>query len=123
MAMGTSCFIITRLKALQECATALRDFNEGSSVMGMFVNQHNFFIDRSQLVTDEVAGDAETWDRIADPDSEPPGVEPGLQTLIDEVKFVVQEESFIIKRAFPFYEEVLTRFLQRVFQQSVCSRS
>jgi hypothetical protein len=44
----------------KECATALRDFNEGASVMGMFVNQHQFFIDRSQLVTEEVAGDAET---------------------------------------------------------------
>jgi hypothetical protein len=60
-----------------------------------------------------------SWDRIADPDAEPPGVEPGLQALIDEVRIVVQEESFMIKRAFPFYEEVLTRFLQRVFQQSV----
>lgn len=59
------------------------------------------------------------WDRLADPDTEPPGVEPTLQSLVDEVKLVVQEESFIIKRAFPFYDEVLARFLQRVFQQSV----
>ena len=59
------------------------------------------------------------WDRLADPDTEPPGVEPSLQSLIDEVKLVVQEESFIIRRAFPFHEEVLARFLQRVFQQSV----
>ncbi|KAF2435606.1 exocyst complex component Sec10 [Tothia fuscella] len=109
-------------EGMKDCATALRDFNEGSSVMGMFVNQHQFFIDRSQLVTDEVGGDAETWDRIADPDSDPPGVEPGLQALIDEVRLVVQEESFIIKRTFPFYEEVLTRFLQRVFQQSIQQR-
>ncbi|KAF2397459.1 exocyst complex component Sec10, partial [Trichodelitschia bisporula] len=107
---------------MKECATALRDFGEGASVMGMFVNQHNFFIDRSQLVTEEVAGDSETWERIADPDAEPPGVEPGLQALIDEVKLVVQEESFIIKRAFPFYEEVLARFVQRVFQQSIQQR-
>lgn len=56
---------------------------------------------------------------MADPDTEPPGVEPSLQSLIDEVKLVVQEESFIIRKAFPFYEEVLARFLQRVFQQSV----
>jgi hypothetical protein len=60
-----------------------------------------------------------SWDRIADPDAEPPGVEPGLQALIDEVRIVVQEESFIIKRAFPVPDEILTTFLQRVFQQSV----
>jgi hypothetical protein len=62
------------------------------------------------------------WDRIADPDAEPPGVEPGLQALVDEVKITVQEESWIIKRAFPFPEEILNTFLQRVFQQSVQQR-
>jgi len=122
----------------QECAVALRDFNDGGSVMALFVNQHQFFIDRSQLITEEVAGDDETyaspvktkyivpqtnsiyrWDRLADPDTEPPGVESSLQSLVDEVKLVVQEESFIIKRAFPYHDEVLVRFLQRVFQQSV----
>ena len=109
-------------EGMKECASALRDFNDGASVMASFVNQHNFFLDRSQLVTDEVAGDDETWARIGDPDAEPPGVEPGLQALIDEVKLVVQDESFDIKRAFPYYEEVLTRFLQRVFQQSIQQR-
>ncbi|KAF2238097.1 exocyst complex component Sec10 [Viridothelium virens] len=107
---------------MQECAVALRDFNDGASVMALFVNQHQFFIDRSQLITEEVAGDSETWDRIADPDVEPPGVEPSLQSLIDEVKVVVQDESYIIKQAFPYYDEVLVRFLQRVFQQSIQQR-
>nr|POF26099.1 exocyst complex component sec10 [Quercus suber] len=107
---------------MRECAVALRDFSEGSSVISLFVNQHQFFIDRSQLVTEELATDPETWDRLADPDTEPPGVELSLQSLVDEVKVVVQEESFIIKRAFPFYEEVLARFLQRVFQQSIQQR-
>nr|POF12964.1 exocyst complex component sec10 [Quercus suber] len=107
---------------MRECAVALRDFSDGSSVISLFVNQHQFFIDRSQLVTEELAADPETWDRLADPDTEPPGVELSLQSLVDEVKVVVQEESFIIKRAFPFYEEVLARFLQRVFQQSIQQR-
>ncbi|KAF2146706.1 uncharacterized protein K452DRAFT_294255 [Aplosporella prunicola CBS 121167] len=107
---------------MRECAAALRDFNDGASVMGLFVNQHQFFIDRSQLVTEELAIDPETWDRLADPDTEPPGVEPSLQSLVDEVRLVVQEESFIIKRAFPYYDEVLVRFLQRVFQQSIQAR-
>ena len=34
----------------------------------------------------------------------------------------MQEESFIIKRAFPYYETVLTKFIQRVFQQSIQQR-
>lgn len=42
-----------------ECAVALRDFGDGNSVISLFVNQHQFFIDRSQLVTEELATDNE----------------------------------------------------------------
>jgi hypothetical protein len=107
---------------MRECATVLQDFGGGASVIGTFVNQHQFFIDRSQLITEEVGGDNEAWERLADPDADTPGIEPSLQSLIDEVKIVVQEESGIIKRAFPYYEIVLGRFLQRVFQQSIQQR-
>lgn len=107
---------------MKDCATVLQDFNGGASAIATFVNQHQFFIDRSNLITDEVAGDSETWERLADPDAEPPGIEPSLQSLIDEVKVVVQDESSIIKKAFPFYEQVLGKFLQRVFQQSIQQR-
>jgi hypothetical protein len=107
---------------MMECAKVLHDFNGGASVIAVFVNQHQFFIDRDQLITDEVTTDGETWEQLADPDSDPPGVEPSLQSLIDEVKIVMQEESFIIKRAFPYYETVLSKFIQRVFQQSVQQR-
>ncbi|KAF4636533.1 hypothetical protein G7Y89_g1555 [Cudoniella acicularis] len=105
-----------------ECSKVLHDFNGGSSVVALFVNQHQFFIDRSQLITEEVTTDNETWERLADPDSEPPGVEPSLQSLIDEIRVVMQDESFIIKRAFPYYEVVLTKFIQRIFQQSIQQR-
>ncbi|CZS99960.1 related to exocyst complex 100 kDa component [Rhynchosporium graminicola] len=105
-----------------ECAKVLHDFNGGSSVVALFVNQHQFFIDRSQLITDEVTTDNETWEKLADPDSDPPGIEPSLQSLIDEIRVVMQDESFIIKRAFPYYEVVLTKFIQRIFQQSIQQR-
>lgn len=110
------------LEGMRDCANVLYDFSGGASVVGLFVNQHQFFIERSQLITEEVTGDANTWERLADPDADPPGVESSLQSLIDEVKVVVQEESVIIKRAFPFAEEVLSKFLQRVFQQSIQQR-
>ena len=109
-------------QGMRECATVLHDFNDGSSVIGAFVNQHQFFIDRSQLITEEVNMDAESWERLADPDTNPPGVEQSLQSLVDEVRVIVQEESIIIKRAFPYCEQVLGKFLQRVFQQSIQQR-
>jgi len=107
---------------MMECAKVLHDFNGGASVIATFVNQHQFFIDRDQLVNDEVTTDTGAWEAVADPDSESPGVEPSLQSLVDEVKIVMQEESFIIKRAFPYYETVLAKFIQRVFQQSIQQR-
>jgi hypothetical protein len=109
-------------EGMKDCATVLQDFNGGSSVIALFVNQHQFFIDRSQLVTEEVGGDPEAWEQLAEPDAELLKVEPSLQSLIDEVKVVVQEESAIIKRAFPYYDQVLGKFLQRVFQQSIQQR-
>lgn len=109
-------------EGMRECAHVLHDFNEGASVIAAYVNQHDFFIQRSQLITDEVVGDAETWDRLADPDAEPPGVEPTLQSLIDEVKVVMQEESIVIKRAFSYSHQVLGKFIQRVFQQPIQQR-
>ena len=107
---------------MRECSSVLKDFGGGASVIATFVNQHQFFIDRSQLISDEAIGDPETWELLADPDSEPPGIEPSLQSLVDEVKVVVQEESGIIRKAFDFYDVVLGRFLQRVFQQSIQQR-
>ncbi|KAL2756778.1 hypothetical protein ACRALDRAFT_2103110 [Sodiomyces alcalophilus JCM 7366] len=110
------------LDDMRECAKVLQDFNGGASVIAIFVNQHQFFIDRDQLIHDEVTTDNEVWEQLADPDSDPPGVEPSLQSLVDEVRIVMQEESFIIKRAFPYYETVLIKFIQRVFQQSIQQR-
>ncbi|KAL5343290.1 exocyst complex component Sec10-like protein [Aspergillus crustosus] len=109
-------------EGMKDCAAVLQDFNGGASVVALFVNQHQFFIDRSQLVTEDVEGDPGSWEKLADPDAEPSGVDPSLQSLIDEVRIVVQEESTIIKRAFPKYEQVLGKFLQRVFQQSIQQR-
>ena len=116
------CYRRQNFDGMRDCANALHDFNDGASVIGAFVNQHQFFIERSQLITEEVGGDAETWERLADPDADPPGVEPSLQALIDEVRIVVQEESLIIRRAFPYAEQVLGKFIQRVFQQSIQQR-
>ncbi|CAN9104673.1 unnamed protein product [Alternaria alternata] len=116
------CYARPNYPGMRDCAIALKGFNDGASVIGTYVNQHSFFIDRMQLNGEELATDVETWDRLQDPDAEPPGVEPTLQSLIDEVKIVVQDESAIIKRAFPYYEEVLIKFLERIFQQSIQSR-
>jgi hypothetical protein len=109
-------------EGMRECAVTLKDFSDGASVIATYVNQHSFFIDRTNLVTDELMVDAESWDRLQDPDAEPPGVEPSLQSLVDEVKIVIQDESVTIKRAFPYYEEVLIKFIQRLFQQSIQQR-
>ncbi|KAF1912552.1 exocyst complex component Sec10-like protein [Ampelomyces quisqualis] len=116
------CYRRPHYGGMRDCAIALRGFSEGSSVIATYVNQHTFFIERTSSMAEELSMDAETWDRLQDPDAEPPGVEPTLQSLVDEVKIAVQYESATIKRAFPYYEEVLIRFLERIFQQSIQQR-
>ncbi|KAJ8603893.1 hypothetical protein MRB53_042028 [Persea americana] len=106
-------------EGMRECATVLYDFGEGASVIGRFVNQHDFFLDRGHMTGDDDLADQDAWDVLADPDTELPGVDGGLQALIDEVKLVLEEESFSIKKIFPFHELVLVRFIQRIFQQSI----
>ena len=107
---------------MRECALALYDFNDGASVIGRFVNQHEFFLEHSHMVSEELAAETEVWERAADPDAEPPAVESSLRSLIDEVKLVIEEESFTIKHVFSFHEQVLVTFLQRIFQQSIQQR-
>ena len=97
------CYKRLNYDGMRDCAVALRGFSDGSSVIATYISQHSFFIDRHQLVSEELSSDPETWEQLQDPDAEPPVVESTLQSLIDEVRIVLQEESSIIKRAFPFY--------------------
>ena len=107
---------------MRECSDVLEDFSGGASVIAAFVNQHPFFIERDRLGTKELADDPDAWERIADPDAEPPGIEASLQSLLDDVKISAQDESPTIRKSFSYYEIVLTKFLQRMFQQSVQQR-
>ncbi|KAF8475948.1 exocyst complex component Sec10-like protein [Kalaharituber pfeilii] len=109
-------------EAMKGCAKVLYDFNGGASVTQIFVNQHDFFINMEKLVTCSISPEGEIWDKLPDPDVEPPGVEPSLQKLIREVKYVLESESEIIAKVFPQPEQVLGKFLQRVFQQSIQQR-
>ncbi|KAI9891668.1 MAG: Exocyst complex component 5 [Vezdaea aestivalis] len=117
-------------EGMRDCANVLYDFNGGSNVIALFVNQHQYFIDQGQLMTEEIAFDNSayadppfySWEQLADPDADSPGAEPNLQSFIDELHQTLEEESAIIKKAFPYYESVMSRFLQRVFQQPIQQR-
>jgi hypothetical protein len=61
-------------------------------------------------------------ERLSDPDESSPGLEPSLLSLINEIREVLKVESKTIKDVFPYPEQVLGTFLQRVFQQSLQQR-
>ena len=107
---------------MKNCATVLQDFNGGASVQAQFVNTNPFFIERANLVADDAGFDQDMWMQLSDPDAEMGGIDPGLQSLIEDAKIVIQDESSIIKKAFPIPEQVLGKFLQRIFQQSIQQR-
>jgi len=97
----------------------------------VFVNQHDFFIVREKLETQKpTLWTSETCtfktsiligrlEKLSDPDMDPPGAEPGLLNLCDEIRAIVKQEASIIGDVFPHPSTVIQVFLQRIFMQSV----
>ncbi|KAL7269154.1 Exocyst complex component 5 [Rhizina undulata] len=111
-----------KLDAMKGCAKVLHDFNGGASVISNFLNQMDFFIATGKINAGEVVIESGIEEKLSDPDEIPPGLEPSLLALVNEISDVMKTESKTIKEVFPFPEQVLGTFLQRVFQQSLQQR-
>ena len=105
--------------------------------MQVYVNQHDFFINRVQndresddtvlsVFYDDVTmvGCSYTirWRSLADPDTIPPKSESSLTELLVEIRATVGQEAQIVQAVFPNPSLVMQVFLQRVFAQSVITR-
>ncbi|EPS42971.1 hypothetical protein H072_3039 [Dactylellina haptotyla CBS 200.50] len=110
------------ITAMKGCAKMLHDFNGGNSVKALFVNQHEFFITKQHLVTNEVVLGGDIWDKLPDPDAAPPPLEKSLAEIIDAAKYMVIRELSLIKDIFPIPGDVTKSFLQRIFQQTIQQR-
>ncbi|KAI6152210.1 exocyst complex component Sec10-like protein [Pisolithus tinctorius] len=99
-------------KMMHHCAQTLLDFNGGGSCVQVYVNQHDFFINK-------VKGHDSRWKTISHPDSSPPKTEPGLVQLFAEIRVTMAQESQIVQAVFPNPSLVMQVFLQRVFAQSI----
>lgn len=105
--------------------------------MQVYVNQHDFFINKIREHVDH--GDdlyallfsfpflleqkyniIHRWSTISNPDESTPQAEPGLTELFGEIRATVAQESQIVQAVFPNPPLVMQVFLQRVFAQSVC---
>ncbi|KAI0637961.1 exocyst complex protein [Trametes polyzona] len=103
-------------KMMHHCAQTLLDFNGGASCVQVYVNQHDFFINR---VAESTAIDDQLWGELPDPDATPPVSESGLQSLFAEIRTTVGQEAQIVQAVFPNPAYVMQVFLQRVFAQSI----
>ncbi|KAK7202541.1 exocyst complex component Sec10-domain-containing protein [Myxozyma melibiosi] len=110
---------MTSMKAVAEILT---EFNGGSSVIKIFVNQHDFFIMKDKLLHESVRDDDLIWQDLCDPNCEDPPFDPATVELLDEIRITVKKESQIIKRVFPHPDSVLRVFLQRLFAQTIQQR-
>ncbi|KAK9473534.1 exocyst complex component Sec10-like protein, partial [Dipodascopsis tothii] len=107
---------------MKATADILTEFNGGSSVIQIFVNQHDFFIMKEKLLHEAMLDDNNLWQTLSDPDCERPPFDASTTTLLDEIESTVKKESEIITRVFSHPENVLKIFLQRIFAQSVQQR-
>ena len=119
----------------QHCAQTLLDFNGGASCVQVYVNQHDFFINRVQETKTANDGslyvvvlarlyftmmsNSYRWDGLPNPDVAPPKTEKGLLDLFLEIRSTVGQEAQIVQAVFPNPPFVMQVFLQRVFAQSV----
>ncbi|KAI0700755.1 exocyst complex component Sec10 [Cytidiella melzeri] len=104
-------------KMMHHCAQTLLDFNGGASCVQVYVNQHDFFINRVRE-SDNSNNDA-LWEQLPDPDSSVPAAEAGLSDLFQEIRTTVGQEVQIVQAVFPNPPYVMQVFLQRVFAQSI----
>ncbi|KAI0050185.1 exocyst complex component Sec10 [Auriscalpium vulgare] len=104
-------------KMMHHCAQTLLDFNGGASCVQVYVNQHDFFINRVRNNTE--SDDRTLWDALPDPNSIPPKSETSLSELLGEIRATVGQEAQIVQAVFPNPPFVMQVFLQRVFAQSI----
>ncbi|KAI6035077.1 exocyst complex component Sec10-domain-containing protein [Pisolithus orientalis] len=118
-------------KMMHHCAQTLLDFNGGGSCVQVYVNQHDFFINKVKDHVDEsdemfgysqfiaMYSQDSRWKTISHPDSSPPKTAPGLVQLFAEIRATMAQESQIVQAVFPNPSLVMQVFLQRVFAQSI----
>lgn len=118
----------------QHCAQTLLDFNGGTSCVQVYVNQHDFFMNKTREHVDHSdnlyvysilsfcfaqSKLCYRWGTISNPDESTPRTELGLTELFGEIRATVAQESQIVQAVFPNPPLVMQVFLQRVFAQSV----
>ncbi|KII94933.1 hypothetical protein PLICRDRAFT_128288 [Plicaturopsis crispa FD-325 SS-3] len=104
-------------KMMHHCAQTLLEFNGGASCVQVYVNQHDFFINRVREASK--TDDDLLWNSLPDPDASPPKSESGLNELFVEIRSTVGQEAQIVQAVFPNPPFVMQVFLQRVFAQSI----
>ncbi|KAH7930700.1 exocyst complex component Sec10 [Leucogyrophana mollusca] len=104
-------------KMMHHCAQTLLDFNGGASCVQVYVNQHDFFMNKIREDSDR--GEDVLWSSISKPDDSPPKTEAGLTELFGQIRATVGQESQIVQAVFPNPPLVMQVFLQRVFAQSI----
>ncbi|CCM05558.1 uncharacterized protein FIBRA_07785 [Fibroporia radiculosa] len=103
-------------KMMHHCAQTLLDFNGGASCVQVYVNQHDFFINRVRETNNM---EEEVWHTLPNPDASPPTAEAGLRDLFQDIRTTVGQEAQIVQAVFPNPPFVMQVFLQRVFAQSI----
>ncbi|KND04859.1 uncharacterized protein SPPG_00558 [Spizellomyces punctatus DAOM BR117] len=98
---------------MNECAKTLVEFNGGESCIRAYVNQHEFFINRSKVEETEETVDAERQE------DDPTKADLGLVRLCNEIRQTCAQEWEVIRAVFPNAPVVMQQFIQRIFAQSI----
>ena len=111
-------------KFMSICSINLFKFNNGSSCIQLYVNQHDFFISKNKIFNSNDQNfkfDDQIWLNINNANIQPPKHFQSLVDLCNDIKLTVDQEAQIIQAVFPYPSIVFQVFLQRIFAQLIQS--
>lgn len=110
------------LKAMREASDMLCDFNGGTSVVQMFVSQHEFFLVTDKLVDSPLMNEPEMWVRMSSPEGDTFEFEEAIQHYMNEIFNVTVGQMDVIFKVFRDPVIVVRVFIQRIFAQRIQQR-
>ncbi|ODV89075.1 hypothetical protein CANCADRAFT_133458 [Tortispora caseinolytica NRRL Y-17796] len=114
---------LNHLADMKNSADVLIAYNSGSSVISLFVNQHDFFMQNVHLFDSSTIGSDPVWSKIADPSSFSFTLDEQTTKILKDIPSVIKSESDVIDHVFEKdSEEVLCIFIRRLFDQTILQR-
>ncbi len=110
------------LGQMADASDILTDFNGGTSVVQIYVNSHEFFMDENMLNDATTVENEALWNTLSDPDIHTYVLDDDTLKLLDKLRDSLAGEARVIDQTFRDPANVLEVLLQRLYAQVIQQR-